>query len=147
MDRLSREHRSWNMSRIRGKDSAPELAVRSLLHRQGFRFRLHQRSLPGTPDIVLPKYRSVLFVHGCFWHRHAGCKFAYTPKSRQDFWARKFRSNQERDARSASELELAGWRVLVVWECEVRDTKRLAERLHQFLLAGGRPFQKSGGGR
>ncbi len=147
MDRLSREHRSWNMSRIRGKDSAPELAVRSLLHRQGFRFRLHQRSLPGTPDIVLPKYRSVLFVHGCFWHRHAGCKYAYTPKSRQDFWARKFCSNQERDAQNVSELELAGWRVLVVWECEVRDKKRLADRLQQFLLGESRPFQKSGGGR
>jgi DNA mismatch endonuclease (patch repair protein) len=89
-DRLSREHRSWNMSRIRGKDTAPELLVRSTLHRTGYRFRLHSQTLPGRPDLMLPKYRTVVFVHGCFWHRHKCCKFAYTPKSRTAFWNAKF---------------------------------------------------------
>ncbi|MBK9118188.1 MAG: DNA mismatch endonuclease Vsr [Phycisphaerales bacterium] len=147
MDRITSEHRSWNMSRIRGKDSGPERAVRSLLHREGFRFRLHQRSLPGTPDIVLPRYRSVVFVHGCFWHRHAGCRFAYTPKSRQAFWSEKFRSNQARDARVVSELEAAGWRVLVVWECELRDMEQLAARLRECLIHQDRRTQGKRGAR
>lgn len=137
MDRLTPEHRSWNMSRIRGRDSSPERAVRSLLHRQGFRFRLHQRSLPGTPDIVLPRYRTAIFVHGCFWHRHKGCRFAYTPKSRQSFWSEKFSSNLQRDARVTAKLEEAGWHVLVVWECELRNTEQLAGRLTKSLMRHG----------
>ena len=99
-DILSKERRSWNMSRIRGSDTKPELLVRSLLHRMGYRFRLHRKDLPGRPDIVLPKYRTVIFVHGCFWHRHKGCKYAYTPKSRTDFWQNKFQGTVERDKRN-----------------------------------------------
>lgn len=133
MDRLSREHRSWNMSRIRGKDTGPERAVRSLLHRMGFRFRLHSRSLPGRPDVVLPKHESVVLVHGCFWHRHSGCRFAYTPKSRPGFWARKFEDNVARDHRNMEALKGQGWRVLVVWECELRDPGRLSARLKRAL--------------
>jgi DNA mismatch endonuclease (patch repair protein) len=133
MDRLTEEHRSWNMSRIRGKDTSPERAVRSLLHKLGFRFRLHQQSLPGTPDIVLSCYRTAIFVHGCFWHRHKDCRFAYSPKSRRAFWAAKFRNNQRRDARLLKELEHAGWHVLVVWECELKDRDALERRLRAFL--------------
>ena len=121
MDTLSREKRSLNMSRIKGKDTKPERKVRSWLHQHGFRFRLHKKDLPGTPDISLPKYKTVIFVHGCFWHRHAGCKFAYTPKSRIEFWDNKFRSTIERDLKKIKALEASGWRVLVVWECELAD--------------------------
>lgn len=110
-----------NMSRIKGKDTKPERKVRSWLHQHGFRFRLHKKDLPGTPDISLPKYKTVIFVHGCFWHRHAGCKFAYTPKSRIEFWDNKFRSTIERDLKKIKALEASGWRVLVVWECELAD--------------------------
>jgi DNA mismatch endonuclease (patch repair protein) len=133
MDRLTREHRSWNMSRIRGRDTVPERTVRSLLHRLGFRFRLHSRALPGRPDVVLPKYGSVVLVHGCFWHRHTGCPLAYTPKSRTAFWSRKFVGNVARDRRNAAALQRAGWRVIVVWECELKDTDALARRLDRRL--------------
>lgn len=133
-DRLSREHRSWNMSRIRGKNTKPEMKVRSLLHRIGYRFRLHGRDLPGRPDIVLPKYGSVIFVHGCFWHRHSGCRYAYTPKSRVGFWQEKFDSNVERDRRAQRELKKLGWKTLTVWECEVADEEQLAKRLKKFLF-------------
>lgn len=133
MDRLTRERRSWNMSRIRGRNTRPELAVRSLLHRLGYRFRLHSRRLPGCPDIVLPKYRSVVFVHGCFWHRHPGCPFAYTPKSRTDFWAKKFAENVARDRRTIGTLRQAGWKVIVVWECELREPEALIRRFKRTL--------------
>lgn len=133
VDRISSEHRSWNMGRIKGQDTAPELAVRSMLHRLGLRFRLHRRDLPGRPDIVLPRWKSVVFVHGCFWHRHAGCRFAYSPKSRLDFWNRKFEDTLERDKRNQKELAAMGWRIVVVWECEVADRVRLAERLRGFF--------------
>jgi len=129
MDRLTPEERSRNMSRIRSRDTRPEKQVRSLLHRLGYRFRLHRRDLPGTPDIVLPKHRTVIFVHGCFWHRHPGCRFAYTPKSRVKFWTEKFSANVDRDARTQEALERAGWTVVVVWECELHDMDRLAGRL------------------
>lgn len=132
-DRISEEHRSWNMSRIRGRDTKPEIAVRSMLHRLGYRFRVNRRDLPGKPDIVLPKYRTVVFVHGCFWHRHPGCKYSYTPKSRVEFWADKFRKNVERDRRVRNELERLGWHVEVVWECELRDPDQLSERLEAAL--------------
>ncbi len=121
------------MSRIRGKDTAPELMVRSLLHRLGYRFRLHRRDLPGHPDLVLPKYRAVIFVHGCYWHRHKGCQFAYTPKTRTEFWQRKFDENIKRDKNSAKALRKAGWRVLIVWECQVSNEQSLAKRLIRFL--------------
>ena len=117
------------MSRIRGKDTKPEVAVRSLLHCMGYRFRLHKRDLPGNPDIVLPKHRTVVLVHGCFWHRHARCKYAYTPKSRVEFWQKKFAENIKRDTRTRKALRREGWKVIVVWQCELRDQDALAMRL------------------
>ncbi len=118
-DRITQEQRSWNMSRIRSRNSKPEKTVRSLLHRGGYRFRLHVRYLPGTPDIVLPRYRTVIFVHGCFWHQHPGCKHAHTPRSRVAYWEEKLRRNVERHEKVSGQLECLGWRVLTVWECEV----------------------------
>ncbi|MGP1308875.1 MAG: very short patch repair endonuclease [Phycisphaerales bacterium] len=132
-DRLSTEYRSWNMSRIRGKDTKPELLVRSLIHRMGYRFRLHVAGLPGKPDVVLPRLRTVIFVHGCFWHRHAGCPKAYTPKSRTEFWQRKFDCNVERDQAAVDALSAMEWRVLTVWECELADISRLRRRLRAAL--------------
>jgi DNA mismatch endonuclease (patch repair protein) len=123
MDRLTKEKRSWNMSRIKGKDTKPEKIVRSILHKAGFRFRLNRKDLPGKPDIVLPKYKSVILVHGCFWHRHPRCKYAYTPKSRVTFWQKKFSENIERDKFVKRELRKMGWRTIVVWECELKNEK------------------------
>lgn len=117
-DIVSREKRSEMMSSIRGVDTKPELAVRKHLFRKGFRFRLHDSSLPGKPDLVLKKFNTVIFVNGCYWHRHAGCKFAYIPKSNVEFWEKKFRENISRDRKIQSELEKLGWTVLIVWECE-----------------------------
>ena len=128
VDRLSPEHRSWNMSRIRGRNTQPELAVRSALHRAGYRFRLHRKDLPGRPDIVLPKHRTVVFVHGCFWHRHPGCRFAYTPKSRVAFWQKKFDDNVARDRRNVRALRALGWRVITVWECQTGSPGRWLPR-------------------
>ena len=119
-DRISPEHRSWNMSRIRGKDTGPELSLRSLLHRAGFRYRLHDTTLPGKPDLVFPRYRTGIFVHGCYWHRHSGCKYAATPRTRTDFWLAKFQGTVERDRRTAEALTQRGWRVITVWECELK---------------------------
>jgi DNA mismatch endonuclease (patch repair protein) len=133
MDRLTTEQRSWNMSRIRGTDTGPERAVRSILHRLGYRFRLDARSLPGRPDVVLSRHGTVVFVHGCFWHRHRGCPYAYTPKTRMEFWSRKFDANVQRDRRVAAELHALGWKVLVVWECELRDSDNLSRRLEREL--------------
>ena len=124
-DRLSQEKRSWNMSRITGKDTKPEILLRSLLHREGFRFRLHDNRLPGKPDIVLPKYRTVIFVNGCFWHRHSNCKYAYTPKSRQEFWLEKLEETVQRDRKKQKMLADLGWQVLVVWECEMKRNSSL----------------------
>ncbi|MCX7590178.1 MAG: DNA mismatch endonuclease Vsr [Kiritimatiellae bacterium] len=133
MDILSKEHRSWNMSRIRSRDTVPEKKVRSLLHRLGFRFRLHKTDLPGIPDIVLPKHRAVILIHGCFWHRHPRCKFAYTPKTRRSFWQKKFLENIERDKRNLRCLRRLGYRVLVIWECQIDDIDALENRLQRFL--------------
>lgn len=121
MDILTPKNRSWNMSRIRGKDTWPEKKMRSLLHSKGFRFRLLCKALPGRPDIVLPKYGAVIFVHGCFWHRHPDCKYAYTPKSRVDFWKEKFAQNVKRDKENLSLLQESGWFPIVVWECEIKE--------------------------
>lgn len=129
MDTVSKAFRSWNMSRIRSRDTMPERAVRSLLHRMGYRFRLHHKGLPGRPDVVLTRYRTVILVHGCFWHRHEACRFAYTPKTRQRFWRSKFSANVARDRVVQAELRKQGWRVVVVWECELRNMERLAKRL------------------
>ncbi len=119
-DGLSPEKRSWNMSRIKGKDTSIEVKVRKYLFSQGFRYRKHVTALPGKPDIVLPKYHAVVFVNGCFWHRHPGCKEAYMPKTRVEFWQKKFERNVQNDAMQRKELMDAGWRVFTVWECEVK---------------------------
>ena len=107
------------MSRIKSKDTTPERIVRSFLHRNGLRFRLHVKELPGMPDVVLPKYKTVIEVRGCYWHRHQGCKYAYTPKTRIEFWQKKFAENIARDQRTEAELRKLGWNVIVIWECEV----------------------------
>lgn len=120
-DTISAERRSWNMSRITGRNTKPEILLRSLLHRAGFRFRLHAKDLKGRPDIVLPKYRMAIFVHGCFWHRHAGCRNATIPATRIEFWTAKFDGNVERDSRNAAALEEAGWTVITVWECDLKS--------------------------
>jgi len=137
MDILTKEKRSWNMSRIRSKDTAPEKRVRSFLHNAGFRFRLHVKELPGSPDIVLPKYRTAIFVHGCYWHRHPGCKFAYTPKTRIEFWQNKFTQNVERDLKKKILLKQAGWDVLIVWECSTKEAGKLTVALLTLLQKQG----------
>ena len=133
MDRIPKARRSWNMSQIRGKNTKPEIQVRSLLHALGYRFTLHSPKLPGHPDIVLPKLRKIIFVHGCFWHRHSGCKFAYTPKTRINFWQEKFRQNVRRDRTTKKTLKELGWQTKIVWECETRKKKSLTPRLLKFL--------------
>jgi len=120
-DRLTKARRSWNMSRIKGKNTGPEKVVRSLLHRMGYRFRLHVKDLPGKPDIVLPRYRTVIFVHGCFWHRHRGCRNCTTPTNNREFWVNKLEGNVERDRLHTRTLKKLGWKVVVVWECEVEE--------------------------
>lgn len=134
MDTLTPAQRSWNMSQIRCRDTKPERVVRSVLHRIGARFRLHRKDLPGCPDIVLPKYRLAVLVHGCFWHRHPGCKYAYTPKSRVEFWHGKFEATVKRDQKTYRRLRALGWAVSVIWECETRDAEKLAATLKAMLL-------------
>lgn len=134
-DKISAEHRSWNMSRIKGKNTRPELTVRSQLHKMGFRFRLHRKDLPGKPDIVLPKHRTVIFVHGCFWHRHKNCKFAYNPKTRINFWQGKFKGNVDRDKRNRKKLSSLGWRSSVIWECQTADPAKLQRLIEKLLQA------------
>lgn len=132
-DHLTLEARSRNMRAVGSKNTTPEKAVRSTLHRMGYRFRLHRRDLPGTPDVCFPKARKVIFVNGCFWHRHERCKYAYTPKARQEFWLAKFTRNVERDKAAVDALRASGWDVLVVWECETRDLASLKDKLSTFL--------------
>lgn len=136
MDTLSREKRSWNMSRIRSRDTIPEKAVRSVLRRLRYRIQLHAKDLPGRPDIILPRRKTVVFVHGCFWHRHSRCRFAYTPKTRRTFWLRKFTENRDRDARARRHLRKLGWKVITVWECQTDDVKTLTVRLKRLLSSG-----------
>ena len=125
MDVVSSVKRSEMMSGIRGRNTHPELQVRAYLHARGLRFRLHRKDLPGRPDVVLPKYRVAVFVHGCFWHRHPGCKFTTEPATREDFWRQKFAANVSRDLRNQEALLQAGWRVLVIWECGLRSKSNL----------------------
>lgn len=122
MDIWDKEKRSEVMSKIRSKNTKPELALRKALFARGFRFRVNDKRLPGKPDIVLPKYKTVIFVHGCFWHKHEACKYAYTPKTNTQFWIEKITSNVERDKINTEKLAATGWNVLIVWECEVRHT-------------------------
>ena len=125
--------RSRNMSAVRGKNTKPEIIVRRLLHSLGYRYRLHRRDLPGRPDIVLPKFRTCIFVHGCFWHQHPNCKRATIPKTNRSFWLKKFHQNQARDAEAEKALCDQGWRVLVVWECEIKNKEALALWLRHSL--------------
>ena len=131
--------RSRNMAAIRGRDTTPELEVRRILHRLGLRFRLHRRDLPGTPDIVLPRFQTVIFVHGCFWHRHPECRFTTNPKTRRDYWEAKFSQNIERDKRNYNALGNAAWNNILVWECELRDKVALEARLLQCVRARDYP--------
>ena len=118
----SKEIRSFNMSRIRGKNTKPELIVRKLLHLNGFRYRLHVKDLPGKPDIVLPKYKTVIFIHGCFWHGHEHCKYFVIPKTRADWWLNKINSNILNDVKAAQTLTNKGWKVITIWECQLKKT-------------------------
>ena len=135
MDIVTQTKRTQMMSGIRGTNTSPERRVRSMVHRLGYRFRLHVKALPGRPDLVLPRHRTVIMVHGCFWHRHKGCRFAYTPKSRVDFWQAKFNENVERDQRVQRKIRALGWRVIIVWECELKNPDRVRERLASLLKA------------
>ena len=134
-DTLTSRERSERMSRIGAKNSKTELIVRKLSHRLGFRFRLHRRDLPGTPDLVFPRLKSVIFVHGCFWHRHTdpACHLARLPKSRLDFWGPKLEGNRSRDLRNQAHLAKSGWRVLVLWECELNRKDHLESTIRTFL--------------
>jgi DNA mismatch endonuclease (patch repair protein) len=136
-DVFSKEKRSQVMSRIGGKNTRPEKVVRSFLHRQGFRFRLHQKDLPGKPDIVLPKYRTIVLIHGCFWHHHPRCRRATLPSSQQAFWLRKIEANRDRDRRQIRTLRRLGWRVLTIWECQTRRPETLKLRLMPLLEMRG----------
>ena len=121
MDTISKRHRSWNMSRIRSKDTSPELHVRSALSRAGYRFRLHRGDLPGKPDLILKKYKAVVFVHGCFWHHHKGCKRANLPKTNRKYWLPKIDRNAVRDEENRKALKKMGWKVIIVWECQTKN--------------------------
>lgn len=122
IDVVDKKTRSRMMAGIRGKDTLPEITVRKFLHSKGFRYRLHVKTLPGKPDLVFPKYHLALFIHGCFWHRHKGCRYATTPASNPEFWQKKFDDNVRRDKEVLRQLKRAGWRVLVIWECEINET-------------------------
>ncbi len=134
VDVLTPKQRSFNMSRIRGKDTKPEIIVRRLVHRLGYRFRLHQRKLPGCPDIVLTRHRKVIFVHGCFWHMHK-CRYGKVePVTNAKFWQTKREGNVARDKRNLRRLRKDGWKVLVIWECHTQNTKKLINNLKKFLV-------------
>jgi len=134
MDNLSNAARSENMRRIRSRDTSPEVTVRSMVHRMGFRFRLHRKDLPGCPDIVLVCLRKIIFVHGCFWHQHSACGEGRLPKSRQEYWGPKLQRNKERDVQHRADLRRLGWRMLVVWECELKRPGHLENKLRRFLV-------------
>jgi len=134
-DTLTKIERSERMSRIRGRDTKPELTVRRLIHSLGFRYRLHRRDLPGSPDLVFPARRKAIFVHGCFWHRHpdSSCKLARLPRSRQEFWIPKLEANARRDRESERALKELGWEILTIWECELKDRALLQDKIQAFL--------------
>lgn len=126
----SKETRSYNMSKIRSKDTKPELLVRKFLHSQGFRYRIHVKDLPGKPDIVLPKYKTVIFIHGCFWHGHGGCKYYVIPKTRTEWWFEKINKNKTKDQTSIELLKEKGWNIIEIWECDLKKSVQL-ETLNQ----------------
>jgi DNA mismatch endonuclease (patch repair protein) len=138
MDIVSSEKRSAMMANIKGRNTRPEMVVRRAAHRLGLRYRLHRRDLPGSPDLVFPRRRIALFVHGCYWHRHNGCKYAYTPKSNVEFWQKKFQTNVDRDIRVRQELEAGGWNVVIIWECETRDSGTVTDVLTQEVCDAAR---------
>ena len=146
MDRLTPERRSWLMSRVRGRNTSTELRVRRVAHAMGFRYRLHRRDLPGTPDLVFPRRRVAMFVHGCFWHRHEGCRGATTPSSHVSFWRDKFARNVARDRQVTEDLRNLGWKVAVVWECETKNDDVLACLL-ECLLGGALDARGAAAGR
>lgn len=133
MDKLSPEHRGWLMSRVKSKDTTPELAVRRLAFGMGYRYRLHDKRLPGRPDLVFAGRRKIVFVNGCFWHGHKGCRYARLPKTRVDYWRTKIENNRARDRRNIAQLEAGGWTVLSVWQCELKTIEALASKLYDFL--------------
>lgn len=133
MDNLSKEQRSYCMSRIRSQDTKPEKIVRSFLHKLGFRFRLYKKGLPGTPDIVLPRYRAAIFVNGCFWHQHPGCPRSTIPLSNEEYWAPKLKNIIKRDNWNITKLIEDGWQVLVIWECETKNMELLSQRINSLL--------------
>lgn len=135
-DKISRDRRSANMRAVKDRDTGPERAVRRLIHRMGYRFRLHRTDLPGKPDIIFPGRRAVIFVHGCFWHGHDCKRGALKPKANARFWARKLARNVERDAEQLSRLRTAKWRTLVIWQCELKNDRRLRSRISHFLDKG-----------
>ncbi|MGH9515524.1 MAG: very short patch repair endonuclease [Terriglobales bacterium] len=133
MDTISSARRSENMRRIKDKGTHPEMIVRSAVHRMGYRYRLHARDLPGRPDLVFPARKKIIEVRGCFWHQHVGCNEAHVPKTRIHYWRPKLTSNRKRDNKNVERLRALGWKVLVVWECEITDTKQLLRQLRRFL--------------
>ena len=135
-DIVDSRRRSEMMAGIKGRNTRPELVVRRIAHKLGLRFRLHRKDLPGRPDLVFPRYRLAVFVHGCFWHRHEGCRYAYTPKSRIAFWTKKFAGNVARDQRNEEALRGLGWRVLVLWECDTRNDEAISRRLEGAIDRG-----------
>lgn len=135
MDVFSKKKRSWIMSRVRGRDTKPELKIRSLVHRMGFRFRLGNRELPGNPDLKLPRLKKVIFVHGCFWHGHKNCSRAKLPATNVRFWKEKIAKNALRDSKNIRELRTLGWKSLVIWQCELNNTSKIQTRLGKFLKA------------
>ncbi len=143
-DRVSAEQRSRNMARVRNKNTAPEMIVRKTLHRLGYRFRLHRRDLPGSPDIVLPRHHTAVFVHGCFWHGHPGCARAARPQTNEAFWNAKLDKNVRRDKEAQEKLSSQGWRVLVIWQCQTKNPADLEVLIHRFFSTG---LEESYGGK
>lgn len=145
MDTVDTATRSKMMSAIRGKDTGPEMLVRRFLHGQGYRYRIHRKDLPGKPDIVIPRLKVCIFVHGCFWHRHPGCPFATTPKTRPEFWNEKFQKNVARDLANIDALEAADWSVLIVWECQLKKDPETLNRMEQEirLLSSGKASREN----
>lgn len=140
VDVLTGEQRARCMSRIKGRDTKPEMVLRSFLHAEGLRYRLHRKDLPGKPDLVFKQYGCVIFVHGCFWHRHVGCQFTTTPSSNKEFWSEKLSKNAERDKRQIADLIQAGWRVIVVWECGLRNASKMPTWLVDEIRTGQKMF-------